>query len=131
MPRAKGRPPKYRTEKQLQYRVDLYFKDCEKNEKRPKLTGMYSFLGIWPGYFQEVAEDKREGFSKIIRHATVKISEYYENAIDNKQTCPALGIFMLKNCGYADKVDINANITDNQSLADMAKQARTRKQKQV
>ena len=131
MPRAKGRPPKYRTVKQLQYKVDMYFRDCIKLQKRPKLTGLYSFLGVWPGYFQEVAEDKQADFSKVIRHATIKIAEFYEDAVDNKQTCPALGIFMLKNCGFSDNVNITANVSSSMSLADMAKEARSQKAKQA
>lgn len=131
MAHAGGRPPKYRTAKQLQYWVDLFFKDCDKNKKRPKLTGLYKFLNVWPGYFQEVSDDKSVEFSKIVKLATVKIASYYEDAIDDKQTCPALGIFMLKNCGYADRIEVNANVSSSMSLADMAKEARSQKAKQA
>jgi hypothetical protein len=130
MAHAGGRPPKYKTVKQLKYWVDLYFKDCEKNKKRPKLTGMNEFLGVWPGYFTDSSNENGAEFTKIIRGAQAKIAGFYENAIDDKQTCPALGIFMLKNCGYADRVEVNANITDNSSLGDLSKAVRDKRAKQ-
>ena len=127
MAHAGGRPGKYRTAKQLQYWVDLFFKDCEKNAKRPKLTALYNYLGVWNGYFNERGEE----FVRIIKKSTAIIAGFYEDALDNKQTIPALGIFMLKNCGYADRVDITANVSSSMSLADMAKEARSQKAKQA
>lgn len=124
MARNAGRPAKYQTDKQLRFWVDQYFKKCKDEDKRPKLTGLYKFLGVWPGYFQEVADDKKAGFSKIIRKATATIAEFYEDAIDDNTTKPALGIFMLKNCGYTDRVEVNANVSPDISLSDMARQAR-------
>ena len=130
MAHAGGRPPKYKTVKQLKYWVDLFFQNCEKKEERPKLTGLYKFLNVWPGYFSSSTNDNGDEFNKVIKEATTKIASYYENAIDEKGTAPALGIFMLKNCGYTDRMEVNANITDNSSLGDLAKAVRDKRAKQ-
>ena len=130
MAHAGGRPPKYKTVKQLKYWVDLFFKDCDKNNKRPKLTGLYRFLNVWPGYFSSSTNENGEEFNKVIKEATVKIASFYENAIDDKGTSPALGIFMLKNCGYTDRVEVNANINETSNLADLARAVRDKRAKQ-
>ena len=88
-------------------------------------------MGIWPGYFGQVADDKQAEFSLVIKEAQAKIAKSYEDALDDKQTPPALGIFMLKNCGYTDRVEVNANITADDNLADLAKAARGLKPKQA
>lgn len=121
-----GRPGHFKTPNQLENWVNLFFSNCEKEGKRPKLTAMYNFLGVWNGYFNE----KGEEFVRVIKMATAKIAGFYEDALDDKQTIPALGIFMLKNCGYADRIEVNANISDTSSLADLAKAVRDKHAKQ-
>ena len=127
MAHAGGRPGRYKTAKQLKYWVDLFFSNCKKENKRPKLTAMNVFLGVYPGYFN----DKGDEFVKIIKDATAKVSEFYEDAIDNKQTSPALGIFMLKNCGYSDRIEVNANITQETSISELADEVKKRRAKQA
>jgi hypothetical protein len=124
-----GRDRKFKQPMDLQRAVDAYFDDCKKNDKRPMLTALYNFLGCWHGYFQELTAEKPI-FSKVVKRTIARMAEEYETRTDNRTTIPALGIFMLKNCGYTDRVEVNASITDNSSLGDLAKAVRDKRAKQ-
>lgn len=121
-----GRPAKFKTVEELTEKVEEYFAERNKQKKRPTLTSMYVYIGAWHGYFNELVVSKPE-FSGIVKLIISKISENYEDGTNDGSVKPALGIFMLKNCGYADKMDINANVSTETSLAELAKQAQNKR----
>jgi len=130
MAHAGGRPPKIKGIQDLDNKVKEYLIECERDKKIPYLTGFYVFLGVWHGYFCDLLQAKPE-YSKSIKKMWNQFAYSYEENMGAKKLTPAHAIFMLKNCGYVDRVEVNANITDNQSLSDLAKMAKNIKAKQA
>jgi hypothetical protein len=121
-----GRPRKVRKWRDpagLKRAIDAYFSECEATGKTPYLTSLHLSLGVWNGYFARlIADDDR--YSHVVKSMYERMAEQYEINTSIKKMIPALGIFMLKNCSYADRVDLNANVSSVLSLADLAKEAR-------
>ena len=130
MAHAGGRPPKIKSLKDLENKAKLYFLECERDKKLPYLTGFYVFLGVSHSYFYDFIQAKPQ-YSEAIKAIWIKFAYQYEVNMGEKRLSPAHAIFMLKNCGFSDNVNINANITDNQSLSDMARLAEEKRKKQV
>jgi len=125
-----GRPLRFKTPIELQRAVDGYFNQCKQENKKPMLTALYNYLNCWHGYFQELVQ-AHPNFSNTIKRTIARMAEVYEIGTSNKTTIPALGIFMLKNCGYTDRVEVSATVSGSIGLADMAKEAQAIKRKQA
>jgi hypothetical protein len=113
----------WRTPAQLWNVAMEYFDECKAEKKQPLLTALYLRLGVWHGYFTEL-EAEKPIFRKTIKKIITTSANFYESGVNNKQVNTAIGIFMLKNCGYADRLEVQANITSSFSLAELAKDAR-------
>lgn len=107
-----GRPLKFKTAKQLQEKIDEYFKYCDENDKPYTLTGLAVFLDV----DREViyyASDKDE-FYNTIKKAKDKILLHNEENLTRGKYNVTFGIFSLKNnFGWTEKQDINVNANAN------------------
>lgn len=115
-----GRPPKYKTIKELEDRIDLYFisgmtfKEVNINNKiiqqpRPTMAGLTLFLGFCEtSYLDFLGKDER--FSQLIKKAKLYIQMYHEENLNN--TACTGSIFWLKNwAAYKDKTEVDTTIS--------------------
>ena len=99
-----GRPPLFTDPDEMQIKIDLYFHQ----NIAPTITGLCLFLGFESrqSFYDYESVD---GFSYTIKRARARMEEYYEKALmrDGQVTGP---IFALKNLGWKDKQEIDAQI---------------------
>lgn len=113
------RPPKYKSAKQLQQKIDEYFKNCPdfrvltfidkntselKTEKvaTPTITGLALFLGFCSRQsFYDY--ENQPNFSYTIKKARLKIENEYEKQLPNPNNSGI--IFALKNLGWKDRTE--------------------------
>ena len=105
-----GQPPKYKTVKELQDKIDLYFEEMEspESDKRPTVTGLAYYLGFESR--QSIYDYKKsEKYSYTIKRAILYIEVKYEEMLTSKHITGA--IFALKNFGWKDQnfTDITTN----------------------
>lgn len=103
-----ARPLKYETCEELNEAIELYFKDIEKDERKPTVTGLSYHLGFESR--QSMYDYKeRPKFSYSIKRAVLYIESLHE---ENLYTTGAAGsIFWLKNRGWKDKTETDLNVT--------------------
>ena len=115
-----GRPPKYKTIKELQEKIDQYFIEVKEiEEDHPTLTGLALFLGFADRQSMYDYE-KNEMFSCTIKKARTKIEQFYEKHL-LKPGVATGAIFALKNFKWTDKqeiehsgdMNININLIDD------------------
>lgn len=117
-----GRPPTFKTEKQLRSKIEDYFQHLEEQstedyQPRPTMTGMALFLGF--ASRQSMYDyAKKEKFSYTIKRAQSVIAASYEEMLLSRTATGA--IFALKNMGWSDKseVDVNAKVQNDTLTAD-------------
>lgn len=101
-----GRPPKFKTPKEMDKAVDDYFNGgCRKvnGQPCPTVTDLVLYLGFCDRSAFYAYEKKKE-FKHTIKRARALISREYEQML-HKQTCTG-AIFALKNLGWSDKREI-------------------------
>ena len=129
-----GCPPHYKTQKQLQDKIDEYFKYvngefkdvakrdeegnlyteriCIREPESHSITGLALFLGF--DSRQSVYDYEKKGeFSYTIKRARLTVENAYEKALLSRNSTGA--IFALKNFGWTDKQEID-HTTNGQSL---------------
>ena len=111
-----GRPPKYKSAKELQKQIVEYFEHIETSDDlKPTITGLTLFLGFADrSSFYDMERDKRAGFSYTIKRARLMIENVYEQLLQH--TTPTGAIFALKNMGWDDKQTIDQNITESKQV---------------
>lgn len=125
-----GRPPKYKTAKELIKKCDEYFTYIEgeshtekvklrdketgrieevehevwdRHPEPPTVTGLALFLGF--ASKQSLYDyNSKEDFSYPIKRSLMLVENYHEKALGDKN--PTGHIFALKNKGWSDKVEI-------------------------
>ena len=115
-----GRPPLFKTAKELQDKADEYFallkvddedKDCNQHlDSFPTLSGLAYFLGFCDrASFYDY--EKKPEFSHTIKTARMRVENWYE--MNLMSGSPTGAIFALKNLGWKDKQEqeITANVT--------------------
>lgn len=103
---AAGRPPKYKTKKELTEKIDSYFEQFkEDNKAHPTLTGLALHLGFESRQSMYDYE-KNEQFSYTIKQARTKIEQIYEEHL-LRPGVAAGAIFALKNFNWTDRQEIN------------------------
>ena len=117
-----GRPPLFKTYKELQEAINDYFNKGIKKRKVligkapnqqaieieiPTITGLCYFIGFESRQSFYRLEDNLE-FSYTIKRARLFIEKEYEEQLSVGNTIGA--IFALKNMGWADKTEIDHNV---------------------
>jgi len=121
-----GRKLKIKTPLQLEKMVNAFLLKCKQENTIPYLTALYNSLGFYHSYFQDLA-NTHPVFLPAVKKMQSRMAEEYEKAMGSKRLSPAHSIFMLKNCGFVDKIDVQANVSGSFSLADLARDARCAK----
>ena len=99
-----GRPPKYKTAKELQNKIDEYFNTDEGKEK-PTISGLAYFLGYTS---RQALYDMQKGpLSYTIKANILKIESKHEQGLYGNSN--AGHIFWLKNRGWTDTQNVNQN----------------------
>lgn len=104
---------KAKSERQVRYRTQKYFDECEKNQTPPTITGLANFLG----YSRRdllTFRTKNKKVAEIISFAKQFIEEYIEIAMfSGKQMYNKHLMFILKNnFGWVESFQ-NENINTN------------------
>lgn len=94
-----GRPPLFKTVKELDDKIDEYFIDCERRERPPTIAGLAYWLGVdRQTIYNYEAKDKFFGTIKKARDRIIANIEEEMVLRGNGGT-----VFLAKNYGYMDK----------------------------
>ena len=109
-----GNPAKYKTPKELQDKIDQYFKQCDEKDEPYLITGLAYFLGFEDR--QSIYDyQKNPKFSCIIKRARLKVESGYE--MNMHRNNPTGSIFVLKNMGWRDDHNQNISIEDMNDIS--------------
>ena len=98
-----GRPPKYKTSKELQIQIDQYF-DLPHESKPVTITGLILYCGFCSRQsFYDLQE--KEEFTYTIKKARLRVTNHYEGLLQGNSV--AGPIFALKNLGWSDRQEID------------------------
>lgn len=126
-----GRPPVFETPEDIQAKITEYF-EWVKGEmnppeewhdkgayKRPPENVTITGLALYLGFESRQSfydNEKRDGFSYVIKRARMKVENGYENKLlDSKN--PTGPIFALKNMGWSDKQEIEQKTEHSGGIA--------------
>lgn len=101
-----GRPPKWETPEQLQKEIDKYFEDCKKNNEPLTITGLALALDTYRDVLMDY--QNKDEFSNTVKRAKQIIENAYEKRLI--QNGRSGDIFALKNFGWVDKQEVDANV---------------------
>jgi len=115
-------------ENQVSDRIEMYFKYCIENDRRPQVVGMCNWLGISRNTLNtwKNGEYRNSTHSDIVKRAYSLMEEMWVDFMQCGKVNPATGIFLAKNWyGYKDVADVV--VTPNNPLQDLdTEQARKR-----
>lgn len=86
-----------------------YFDSCQKEKRRPTLTGLVLALGLSSRQSLDDYQG-REEFLDSVKRAKLRIEEAYEDRLDGNS--PAGAIFALKNFGWSDRSQLDHSSSD-------------------
>ena len=115
-----GRPPKYDNPEDMQKIIVKYFNQCDKEGKKPTVSGLGYVLGLSrrqileyencidsDDVFKRFDDDVKLGFRNSIKEAKRFIESCLEDRLINGSTTPIGLIFALKNnYGWVDKQEV-------------------------
>lgn len=100
-----GRPLKFKSNKELQARIDAYFESCKREEKPYTVSGLAYFLDVDRKTLCNYGE--KDEFFHTIKKAKARIEAFNEESLYTNRNTAGV-IFNLKNnFGWKDKNDIN------------------------
>lgn len=105
-----GRPPMFNNCMDLDAMCELYFEQCDENDEPYLLSGLPLFLGFSDRASLYDLEDKPE-FSRIVKRARLRVEAGCEGSMMKDKSNPTKYIFKLKQIGWKDRVDVEANAT--------------------
>jgi len=98
-----GRKKKY-TPTRMKNEINRYFEHCETNDLVPSIKGMMIFLKMYKDMFYTYL--KYDGFTDLLEHARMIISEWAESDVYNTPGQAAGKIAYMKNLhGWSDKLE--------------------------
>ena len=115
-----GRPPKYDNPEDMQKIIVKYFNQCDKEGKKPTVSGLGYVLGLSrrqileyencidsDDVFKRFDDNVKLGFRNSIKEAKRFIESCLEDRLINGSTTPIGLIFALKNnYGWVDKQEV-------------------------
>lgn len=100
-----GKPLIFKSAKELQNKIDAYFKECEEKELLTTLTSLAVYLDVDRRTLLNY-KDRSDEYYRTINTAKSKIEANTERLGLQGKTNPALTIFSLKNnYGWVDKIE--------------------------
>lgn len=108
-----GRPKLFKSPEQFTELAEAYFKESEGG--KISWTGLCLAVGASSRQTLESYKtgEKGTGFVDPIKKALLVVERYYEENVDG-----AKGIFILKNFGMRDNIDINADVKQKVELSE-------------
>lgn len=104
-----GRPPKWTTPEELQKDIDKYFEECKKTGEPLTITGLAIALDTYRQTLMNYEE--KDEFFDTIKKAKLKIENFAEKQLYNKDVPTTGVIFNLKNnYGWVDRQELDANV---------------------
>lgn len=104
-----GRPPKWSTPEELQKDIDNYFEVCKQTGEPLTITGLALALNTYRDVLMDY--QNKDEFSNTVKRAKQIIENAYEKRlIENGR---AGDIFALKNFGWKDKQEIEAEVNSS------------------
>jgi len=111
---AGGRPPKYKTAKEMQVLIDKYF-DRQDKEGRPyTVTGLALALDM--SRQDLVNYQNKDEFFDTIKKAKQKVQEYNEEILINGKNVAGVIFNMKNNFGYTDTQTIDNNVNQTVTI---------------
>jgi hypothetical protein len=105
-----GRPRLYDDAKSFADSVEGYFSLCEDDGKRPTLSGLSYALGFDDRETFSDYATYGDDFSRTVKRAKLRIADWLEQRLTNKDTFTAGIIFDLKNNhGWKDKTEVEGS----------------------
>ena len=101
-----GRPPKWNTPEELQADIDKYFEDCKESKEPLTITGLALALDTTRETLMDYQNN--DVFSYTVKKAKLRIENAYEKRLIANGR--AGDIFALKNFGWKDKQEIEADV---------------------
>lgn len=119
-----GRPMKYSSPEELEKVVDLYFDECDEQDRPYTVTGLALSLGMTREQLLHYQE--RLEFQDTIKRAKQKVAAFAEEQLYRKSGQVAGIIFSLKNnFGWKDSFEnTNVNIDGNDILDRIEKESK-------
>lgn len=114
---AAGRPPKYKTAKEMQKAIDAYFVKCDEENEPYTITGLAIALGFTSRQALINYEGKSE-FVDTIKKAKLKVECSYEKALHTGNATSGM-IFALKNFNWSDKQEIDHTVREAEPITGM------------
>lgn len=101
-----GRPRLYSDEQAFTDSVEAYFSLCEETGKRPTLSGLSYALGFDDRETFSNYASYGDGYSRTVKRSKLRIGDWLEQRLTNKDTFTPGIIFDLKNNhGWKDKTE--------------------------
>lgn len=101
-----GRPRLFNDPKAFDDAVEGYFALCEEESKRPTLSGLSYHLGFEDRETFSNYAGYEGGYSRTVKRAKLRIGDWLEQRLTNKDTFTPGIIFDLKNNhGWKDKTE--------------------------
>lgn len=101
-----NKPLKFKTVKELEDKINLYFKNCDKDHRPYTLTGLACELDTTRELLIEYG--KKDAYADTIKKAKLKIHQYAEESLWRGGGITTGVIFNLKNnWGWKDKSEID------------------------
>ncbi len=111
-----GRPPKYKTPKEMEKKIDEYFAQGGKT-----ITGLVLHLGFADKQSLYDYQENKPDFTCLIKNARTRVEYEYEKALMDKELKPTGAIFALKNMGWKDKQEVETTQhIENKSVVDFS-----------
>lgn len=99
-----GRPLKFKTPKELEEKINLYFEECKEQKKKPFITELAYFLDTTRETLSDYKE--KDEYSDSIKKAKLRCEIELERNLLEGKVNPTGSIFNLKNnYGWKDKTE--------------------------
>ena len=111
-----GRPLLFKTNEELQSKIDAYFVWADENKKPYTISGLALFLETDRATLIRYGE--RDEFYNTIKKAKQKVESQFEERSLMGEYNPTISIFLMKNnFGYKDKVDLNVESVKEDAIS--------------
>lgn len=111
-----GRPLLFKTNEELQSKIDAYFVWADENKKPYTISGLALFLETDRATLIRYGE--RDEFYNTIKKAKQKVESQFDERSLMGEYNPTISIFLMKNnFGYKDKVDLNVESVEEDAIS--------------
>ena len=111
-----GRPLLFKTNEELQSKIDAYFEYCDENKQPYTISELALFLETDRATLIRYGE--RDEFYNTIKKAKQRVESQFEKRSLMGEYNSTIAIFLMKNnFGYKDKVDLNVESVEEDAIS--------------